>query len=354
MKLTYRIGGAGSEEERDAAVEISPGELAAVHLHLAHPEGRNRTDRYMRRHGPGVDPNHPRRAAGEPPKLTIPEHLDRMVRSGIITRVDPPPAGGPEPWRAEPARVVVPVSDVVSNLLRPCFHRDTFGGHRLFHFADEPITARPYWCACYSRDPSGAGRVELRWVRFDPAADRAFDPAGADLLADGLVWAAALVPLVVDGRPLPTAEIAAHDYDLRQFLGRGSGDAIREAYAGWFDRWAERVAAAVARQEQAGEPFARFYHSVLGVDRAGTVHVRQTEADLPGLASDLAREGLWAAGLLDSGGSCAVYDAWLGGYVNHGWYFREPRGAVLVFELTTPQRVPRDEPGAWVRRRAQG
>jgi hypothetical protein len=248
--------------------------------------------------------------------------------------------------------LAVPVSDVVANLMRPAFHRDGLGPHRLFFYEDEPIERLDYWCACLLERGGGQPRLEMRWVRFDPAGDRALDGDGRDLLSDGLVWAVALVPLVVGSNPLDAVAIAQRDYDLRQVLGREAEPIIRYVYEGFGDgRWNARVAEVVSAHEQSGRPFATFYHSVLALDRDGNVLIRQVEGTLPGLALRLAADGIVHAGLLDSGGSCALYDVWLDSYLNHGWYFREPRGAILVFELTSTQRLPLDKPGAWIQRR---
>ena len=247
--------------------------------------------------------------------------------------------------------IAVSISDLVANLLRPCFHRDGLRSHRLFYLDEEPIHARTYACLCAFAREEGPCRLEFRRVRFDPQADRAVDVAGGDLLEEGLVWAAAVVPLVVDGRALSTSRIARADYDLRQIVGRHHEDPIRYAYQGWFERWDARVEEIVAEHERSGRPFATFYHSVLGIDGAGNVLIRQKEATLPELAGSLASEGMVGAGVLDSGGSPAIYDLWSASYLNHGWYFREPRGAILVFELIHPQRIPEDRPGSWIQRR---
>ena len=148
--------------------------------------------------------------------------------------------------------------------------------------------------------------MEMRWVRFDPTLDRVHDMSRSDMLDEGLVWSAAFVPLVVNGHALTAVEIAQNDYDLRQILGRAASDHIRYAYEGWFAEWDERVARIVSSHELSGQPFARFYHSILGIDEAGNVHIRQVEGVLPDLANDLAREGIVDAGILDSGGSCAL------------------------------------------------
>src|SRR5262249_38710538 len=144
---------------------------------------------------------------------------------------------------------------------------------------------------------------------------------------------------VVDFQPLAPFQIAQNDYDLRQIWGRGAEDSIRDAYDGWYRQWDTRVEKLTNQHQARGNPYATFFHSVLAIDASGNIHLLQQESTLPDLANHLAEEGFQAAGLLDSGGSCALYDVWLGGYINHGWYFREPRGAVLVFELNIDQRL---------------
>jgi hypothetical protein len=355
LKITLEIGMAESVERR-ADVRIRAGELSAVHLHLATPHQRNRTGLYMRRHtlgrGRSVTPNEPLRAPEEPAKLTIPEHVEALRQMGVIRRPSACQALGKEIFAEEPAMLAVPVSDVVANLMRPAFHRNGLGPYRLFFFEGEPIEHRIYWCACLVEGERGQSRLELRWLRFDPATDRVLGEDGRDLLKDGLVWAVALVPLVIDGSPLDAVTIAQHDYDLRQVLGRDAEAAIQYAYDGFGDgRWNTRVAEVVSAHKRSARPFATFYHSLLALDREGNVLIRQVEGALPGLAIDLTAEGIVSAGLLDSGGSCSLYDVWLESYLNHSWYFREPRGAILVFELTPTQRLPQDKPGVWIQRR---
>jgi hypothetical protein len=335
-------------------------ELAAGHLHLAYPEERNRTDRYMRRHGvrpakdgttwEPVDPNRPVRSPEEPPKIEIPAHLREMRRKRLIPA--PIPAEDAEgTFNLEPTMIAVTISDLAANLLRPSFQQQGLGGNRLFYFKDEPIERKTYFCLCFFQEEGKPGRLECRQVRFDPGRDLALDPSGRDLVEEGLVWAAALVPLVMDGTPLQAVEIGQNDYDLRQILGRTTGEALRFAYEGWFDEWDARVARVVSEHSAGGRAFATFYHSIIAADASGGIHIRQGEGTLPGLAAALAEEGMVAAGLLDSGGSCALYDAWMASYLNHGWYFREPRGAILLFQLTPTQRLP-IAPKSWVGRRS--
>ena len=362
MRLSIELAGS-SPHAREAELRLDADELDAVHLHLAFPEKRNRTGLYMRRHAHAPDepvgPNQPLRSSDEPPKLTIPEHVEQMDRQKRIARGAPvrPGIGLQAKLPQEPAMLVVPISDLVANLLRPCFHRDGWPGPRLFHLDEEPIHSRTYFCLCCfageegSKDKNPRGRLAFRHVRFDREGDRALDAAGADLLDEGLVWAAAVVPLVVDGRALPIVEIARADYDLRQIVGRHNETPIRHAYEGWFDEWDDRVEKLVAAHQRIGRPFETFYHSALGIDADGNVLIRQREATLPELASSLAAEGMVAAGLLDSGGSPAIYDVWSASYLNHGWYYREARGAILLFELPWTRRLPRFARDSWVCRR---
>ena len=283
--------------------------------------------------------------------MPIPAHIEEMRRRQII-----PSCTGPKPQTAEkfgfePTMIAVPISDLVANLLRPCYHRLGLGQDKLFHFDEEPISRRDYWCACFFRRNSGAPRFELRYVHFDTDQDQALDLDNTDLTHSGLIWAAALVPLVVDGKPLSAVQIAQNNYDLRQILGPEADKALRYAYEGWYDEWDERVEKIVLEHEGSGRSFARYYHSVLGLDETGNIHVIQKEAVLPELALRLAHEGIVAAGVLDSGGSCALYDVWMESYLNHNWYFREPRGSILVFQLTSSQRIPEEKPDCWISRR---
>jgi hypothetical protein len=351
LKISIEIG-----QQRSARVQIAPEELGRVYLHLASAELRNRTDRFMRRHAAPrqqpPSPNRPVRSAQEPRKLSIPEHLREMAASGVLSSQPVVHEQSHERFLVEPARLVVPISDVVANLLRPCFHRDGLGSRRVFFFQGEPINRRAYFAACsFSAGEQRPGRLELRQIRFAMPTDRTLGSHGEDLAAQGLVWAAALVPLVVDRRPLEPVEIAREDYDLRQILGRDAEAEMRYAYEGWFDQWDARVSEVVAEHQRLAKPFASFYHSVLATDAGGAIHILQTEGSLPQLAQELAREGMTAAGLLDSGGSCALYDPWMAGYLNHNWYYREPRGAILVFELSATQRLPMDQTDSWLARR---
>jgi len=360
LRIAIEIDNAKSPQ-REVTVGIAAEELLSVVLHLAFPDKRNRTGFYMRRHparsdassGARVGPNTPLRSEEEPPKKPIREHLREMREKNQIPYEALPSLSAAKTFSSEPVMLAVPISDLVANLLRPCFHRDGLGEYRVFHFDAEPIHGRTYWCACFFEQEYEAGRLEFRQVRFDPETDRALDVSGRDLFDEGLAWAAAVVPLVVDGRPLTPVEIAQNDYDLRHIVGRRNERPIRYAYEGWFDDWDKRVEEIVLQHMKASKPFETYYHSVLGLDRYGNIHVRQQEAVLPDLATQLRQEGIIAAGLLDSGGSCALYDVWMASYLNHGWYYREPRGAIIVFELRSSQRIPQDAPGLWIRRREE-
>jgi hypothetical protein len=354
MRITLQLGEEGLSDRR-ADLKISSKELTIVHLHLAYPESRNRTGRYMRRHprhpGEKVNPNEPLRSSDEPKKLPIPAHLEEMYRLGIIPNWSGPVRNNSDTYRLESAMIAVPISDLVANLLRPCFHRSGLERYRLFYFEDEPIDRRDYFCACFFHPSAKAGHLQLRQVRFDTVNDSVLDPySGQDLLEEGLIWAAAIVPLVIDKEPLSALQIAQNDYDLRQLLGRKAEEPIKYAYKGWFDQWNQRVAEVVAQHEREKKPFATFYHSIIAMDEEGQIHIRQQEGALPELAESLKAEGMIAAGILDSGGSCALYDVWVGNYLNHSWYFREARGAIIVFQLNTKLRIPLDEK-SWIHQR---
>ena len=353
MQITIEIG-SGALVQRKTRVTIRGEELARVHLHVTSAKERNRSAYYMRRHpirgdeGVTPGPNSPLRTKLDKAKKPISKQIDAMRRTGLLPCIEGPFHVGMETYYTERSMLAVPISDLVANLLRPCFHRNKLGLHRLFYLEGEPITERTYRCLCFfDREKD---KVALRQVRFDPGADRAFDVSGADLLDEGLVWAAALVPLVVEGRALSPVEIAVQDYDLRQILGRNNDEQIAYAYEGWFDEWDRRVREAVSGHERQGNAFESFYHSYIGLDRDGNIFIGQQEATLPALARELADRGIVAAGILDSGGSCAIYDVWMASYLNHGWYFRENRGAILVFELLSSQRLPRDD-GTWIQHR---
>jgi hypothetical protein len=345
LKIRIDVGDTNTEE-RFASVEINPDELACVHLHMASPEKRNRTGHYLRRHplemSEVVDPNKPIQSKNSY-KIPMPEHIKRMETKGLIPSKKKPFQAGGETYSLIPTMLAVPVSDLVANLLRPSYHEAGLGKHKLFYFQGEPIEEKTYWCICLFNGQNGQKGLAFRNIRFDTFGDRALDAeTGDDLTSSGLQWAAALVPLIVDGNALTVVDIARNDYDLRQILGRGDAHkpALQYAYQGWYKEWDARVEKIVREHEKMHHPFATFYHSILGIDKENTIHIRQVEGTLPDLTKSLTDEGIIAAGLLDSGGSCAIYDVWMSSYLNHGWYFREPRGSILVFELTSTERVP--------------
>lgn len=337
-----------SEEQRTLLFRLRRDELAMAYLHIAYPAERNRTPFYMRRHGMIAGANAPLRSSAEPPKLPIPGHLLKMHLANELKSSYVPNAKG---TANEPASFVIPISDIVANLMRPAFHRDGFGEHRIFHLEGEPIEEREYLCVCCVADSDDPAVLELRKVRFDVTRDAILTPDGRDMVSTGLRWAAAVVPLVTDGRALHVEEIAEADYDLRQVLGRTAESEIAAAYASWPSGWGSSVRGLVAAVEAGDGEFATFYHSALGICSDGSLIVLQTEATLADLAQKLVDLGAVSAGLLDSGGSCALYDCYLGSYLNHGWYFRESRGAVMVLETNIPQRLPRADPGCWITRR---
>ena len=329
---------------RKAKVEIFKDELSAVYLHLSSPEKRNRTELYMRRHphfhGESVGPNSPLRAPEAPPKITIPQHIEEMRKKGMISTVTEPLTINGDTFRTLPVMIAVPISDTVANLLRPCFHINGFGEYKLFHFKNEPIKFKTYWCACFLKDSAENGHLEFRNLRFDSKTDSIMEDSKESLIKNGFVWAAATIPLVINGKSLSPVEIAQNDYDLRQIIGRQEEDKINHIYDGWFKDWEARVKEIVLEHETNGLPFESFYHSILAVDNNKNIHIRQLEGTLPGIAKSLAEEGIHNAGLLDSGGSCAIYDVGLENYLNRSWYYREPRGSILVFQLKSKIRIP--------------
>ena len=354
MRIRIDVGEDGGVQ-REMHLRLEATEVALAELHIAHAAERNRSSYYLRRHGATrdaagvdqpVDPNTPVRAAQEPPKLTIPQHLESLWRSGRIAWVEPPAEKDDRPFHLEPTTIVVPISDLVANLLRPAFHRG-FETRRIFHLEGEPIDRQSYMCLCFTESGAETG-LEIRALRFDPSNDCVVDLSGRSLTE--VVWAAGLVPLVGAGNALQPVEIARRDYDLRQLLGRDDTASMQHVYAGWYESWDERVEMAVNEHILHGREFASFYHSAIGIDAEGGIHILQTEATLPDLAQELARLGMVNAGLLDSGGSCALYDARLGSYLNHGWYFREPRGAVVAIQLNHRERVPAMS-GYWFQKR---
>jgi hypothetical protein len=331
--------------QRDVHVYWSSNELSRALLSVASAAERNRTGGYMRRHPlPGENAtyiiNSPVQLADAPPKWTIERHVDHLREQGELS---PPQPGADEggAFQVEPYRLVVPISDLTANLLRPCYHARAFGQPRVFGFADEPFAEQRYFSLACQQGSDGSHQLSLGRFEYDLKHD-APKPHESHLL-----WLAGLVPLVEDGRALPAQEIAVHDYDLRQLVGRKPSPALLAAYAEWPKHWQERVRELIAEHEASHQPFASFYHSAIGCKSDGAWHLIQREATLPELARDLAEMGLVSAGLLDSGGSVALYDVWLGTFLSHSWYYRQPRGAVLLLEMNLPQRIPAERPESW-------
>jgi hypothetical protein len=357
MQILIQIG-EDLSVERQARVRIRAEEWERVYLHIAEPEKRNRTRFYKRRHplpeekgSRIIDPRYPVQLPDEPRKLSLPDHLAQMRRNGIIPSPTAPRRREGACYGLEPTMLAVPISDLTANLLRPCYQQAGCGPHRLFYFQDEPIRAREYWSVAFLQDNSGAGRLEFLRVHFDADRERVLDRSGADLGARGLVWAAAVVPLVTEGSPLSAPDIASYDYDLRHILGSDGDAALQSAYAAWYEAWDPLVREIVRVHQENGGSFASYYHSILALDRSANLHILQREGRLPELAADLAKEGMVYAGILDSGGSCALHDVWMGSHLNHGWYFREPRGSILVFQLKANQRIPKASKDSWLIRR---
>ena len=343
MEIFIKIG-TTEPYNREARVSIKNSELSLVHLHLAHPEKRNRTGLYMRRHKHFtkelITPNKPLISKQAPPKISISDHIKAMRRIKMLPTCTAPIKQNGEIFGKEPVMLAVPISDLVANLLRPCFHIHLFGNYKSFFFEDEPVDHKTYWCACFFNGETGFKKFELREVRFDVANDRVLDLSGNDLVSEGLIWAAAMSPLVIDSKPLSPTKIAQNDYDLRHILGRDEETQICYAYEGWYSQWDNRVKQIVENHESKGLPFASFYHSFLALDQEGNIHIEQRAGALPDIAKKLSEDGMVAAGLLDSGGSCAIYEVRMESYFNHNWYFREPRGSILVFELNSSERIP--------------
>ncbi|MFC1476411.1 hypothetical protein ACFL5S_00445 [Fibrobacterota bacterium] len=357
MKVNLEILPEGSRE-RSAHVVISAEELDKVYLHIAYPEKRNRTDRYMRRHRITDDDesllpvNKPIRSPEEPKKISIAHHIDLLRKEGAIPPIEEMSQRNGENFMSEPLMLAVPISDLVANLLRPSYHREMPGSNRVFFFEDEPIEQkRKYFCICSFDRTEKKQKISLKQLYFDAKNDCVRDSKGNDLHGKGLVWAAALVPLVVSGKALPAVEIAKNDYDLRQIVGRDAEEEMSYAYEGWFDQWEGRVEKLVKKWENEQHLFSIFYHSILAIDESGNIHIFQREGTLPSIACDLVKDGMVAAGLLDSGGSCSLYDVWMGGYLNHCKYYREPRGSILLFLLNNTQDIPMNTPGIWMERR---
>ena len=136
MRISIEMGDL-PQLERTVELKIKASELAEIHLHIAFPGERNRTDRFMRRHalaGDSACPNTPFRSEKEPPKLSIPDHLAEMKRMSMIPNVSPPHAKDKDGFRMEPVMFAVPISDLAANLLRPAFHVSGLGEHRVFFF----------------------------------------------------------------------------------------------------------------------------------------------------------------------------------------------------------------------------
>ena len=355
MRIQLEIG-LPEAVNRAAVVCVDRDEIRNIVFNIAYAAERNRTGLYMRRHqkcGDGeagviVSPNNPLRSPMEPKKLTLAQHVEQLETLKLIARASTSrSATGSEKFQTQFAKLAVSVTDVVANLMRPCFSRLGFGTKRIFCFEDEPISLRTYWAACLFVDQDSAPTMQLMDIRFDLKQDSVFSVDGQNLVKLGLQWAVCLVPLVRNSLPVSPHEIAENDYDLRQIVGRNEIDAIDQAYEGWYSEWSTRVGQIVQRHIDRGLRFEVFYHSILALDDRGSIRIYQLDGALPDLASRLVSEGIVAAGLLDSGGSCALYDPWIGGYLNHGWYFREPRGAALVFELKAQERLPEPRWNSW-------
>jgi hypothetical protein len=343
MKISIELPAPG-RSERDVTLTLPRDELDRVWLSVAGARAYNRTGYYLRRHPikgdpAGIGPDRPWRTVGAPRKVPIAEHLRQLRKADALPPV-PQPGEHARGFLTERSILAVPISDLVANLLRPCWRRDGFGdGRRILRFADEPGGPRRYFCLCAARRTVAGNPLQLQDVTFDFERERVVDGNQRDLSAR-FAWCAAVVPLVVGGRACSAVAIAQADYDLRHTLGSGEKAAMEFAYAGWFAEWERRVAQIVTAHRRRKRPFAVYYHSVIAINRRGDITIRQLEGTLVEIARRLQREGAVGAGLLDSGGSCAIYDGWLRGYLSHSWYFREPRGAVLVFQLRSRQRIP--------------
>ncbi len=356
MKISISIGSSDSTE-RDVEVRIKPDELRNLHLCVANPDEWNRSEYYLRRHQlksdmpkDSVDANNPFRSGEGPKKLGINTHID-ILRKKLSSDTKSVKNVGGDTYRTEHNMLAVPISDLVANLLRPCFHKDGIGSQKLFYFKGEPIEKRSYFSLCYYDKPHGTPEVKLNDVQYNLADSSVLDMEGQNLLDKGLVWSAGIVPLVKNSEPLSAAEIAVDDYDIRQILGRDA-QGLDYIYDGWYDQWEARVTEATNEHQRQGKPFSVFYHSIIATDKDGQIIIYQKEGSLPALANQLAQQGIVNAGLLDSGGSCALYDVWMGSFLNHGWYYREPRGSIMVFELNSESRLPEDTPSAWINRRS--
>lgn len=326
---------------RTAHLMLEAEELHNVLLSVIKPEVWNRSDMYLRRHrstmGEKVGPNTPHKHFTSGLKQPIQVHLQNQIDSQRLS-VPASASDNKENYLLQNSTLAVPISDLVANLMRPSFHIDGMGEQKILFFDGEPITQKDYFCLCYYQHENKQSRLQLQQVRFDPKLDTVTDLTGQPLIDRGLIWSAGLVPLVIDSSPLTAIEIAKHDYDQRQIFGR-EYEELEYIYDGWYDNWNERVEEKLSAFIKEGRSYASFYHSVLSIDKDNAVHVTQLEGTLPQIAEQMANDGMVSAGLLDSGGSCAIYDAWLPGFLNHGWYYREPRGAVLVFELASQNKI---------------
>ncbi len=360
MKIEIAIGETGSIE-RATSIKILREEIKSIKLHIAFAEKLNRNDLYLQRHSgsdnnqlvnDSIDPNTPLRAKADEYKITIPEHFTKLDLKNLKTLVKSNQLQSNGRYCEVNSIFAIPISDLTSNLLRPSFNKNKFGStkYRIFFLKDEPINDQNYWCVCYYQR-SGINGIEFRNLKFDILKDTVFDTKNPDIdlvLDYGLIWAAAIVPLVIDNKPLSATDIAVHDYDLRQILGRNESEAVKFCYKGWFSKWNERVRLIVQQHQETRKPFASFYHSIIAISEKGDLHIKQLEGTLPAIANKLSSKGFQAAGLLDSGGSCAIYDRWLSGYLNHGWYFRPKRGSIIVLELKRKDRIPIDSSEHWI------
>lgn len=357
--MEFRITQSNARQGRVAVLSIAPEEIEVAYLNVSQPEIRNRSELYLRRHRLAHDPqnrsissNEPYRHQDEPPKLSIPEHLRQMRERNILPNFCSPCSEQSQNFTQESQIIAISISDLVANLLRPCFHRDGLGKHRIFHLKDEPIGERDYYCLCFSNGESPA--LELKQVRFDKGTDSLTDSkTNCNLSGSKLVWAASVMPIIWDGNAMRVEDIAIHDYDLRHFFGFDADDSIQFAYEGWYQQWPQRVKNLVYDFEKRNLQYQSYYHSIIGVDRNDDIQIWQIEGTIPDIAKQLAINGIVRAGILDSGGSCAIYDGWMCQFLNHSWYYREPRGSILVLKLDLEQQIPQNFINSWVQRKFQ-
>jgi hypothetical protein len=324
---------------RDVQLIIPRDEILNIHLHLAYPGQRNRSGLYMRRHKideteRDIGPDNPLRSREEPPKLTIRDHIAQM-KNLQINRIR-------SETEVVPTTIAVPISDLAANLLRPCYHRNGLGSKRIFFFEDEPIEQRNYWGLVFADDHEMTQSNTLYWMdfNFNLEEDRINLLDQNQIKNSDVIWGAAMVPLVKNGKIIPINDIAGYDYDLRHIFGRNAHDLIQLAYEDWPANWQSRIDELVKQYQQNNHPFEKYYHSLICQDKDQNYTVIQRYGSFPELAHQMGDAGIIHAGLLDSGGSCAIYDAWLKSYLNHSWYFREARGAILVFELKSIDLLP--------------